>query len=127
MTEIRVRPRDNASLDPVSKANPLPVEVETLADRAHNAEVYNLTLTSADTQYSFAVPGSTRRLEFQIRTAASCRYAFEAGKVAAPTAPYMTLKAEDYYYSGAIDTIIGFTLYLASATAAVVAEILIWR
>ena len=89
--------------------------------------VYNLTLTSADTEYSQAMVANCRRIEFQARTEASVRFAFVTGKVATPTAPYMTLKAGDYYDSGPInqgDSPV--TLYLASATAGTIAEIISW-
>ena len=89
--------------------------------------VYNKTLTSADTEYSQAMPANCRGFEFQCRTENSVRFAFAAGKVATPTAPYMTLKAGDYYGSfpisqGASPSL----LYLASATAGVVVEIIAW-
>ena len=88
---------------------------------------YNKTLTSADTEYSQALPTNCRGFEFQSRTEADVRFAFATGKVATPTAPYMTLKAGDYYVSFPLSQ--GSspeTLYLASATAGVVVEILAW-
>ena len=89
--------------------------------------VYNVTLTSADTQYSQAMPANCRRFEFQCRTENTMRFAFETGKVATPTAPYMTLKAGDYYESGMINQAAApSTLYLASPTAGVIAEIIAW-
>lgn len=88
---------------------------------------YNVTLTSADTEYSQAMPDDCRGFEFQCRTEHDVRYAFVAGKVAGPTAPYLTLKAGDYYYSPPIfQDGTPSTLYLASATAGVIVEILAW-
>jgi hypothetical protein len=54
---------------------------------------YNVTLTNANTEYSQALPANCRKFEFQARTEATVRLAFVTGKVAASTAPYMTLKA----------------------------------
>lgn len=88
---------------------------------------YNVTCTLADTEYSQALPTNTRLFEFQARTEATLRYAFATGKVAASTAPFLTLKAGDYYCSpdlnqGASPS----TLYVASPTAGTVCEILAW-
>jgi hypothetical protein len=88
---------------------------------------YNLTLTDADTEYSQALPANCRGFEFQARTEAAVRFAFVTGKVAGPTAPYMTLKAGDYYSSPPLNQGASpSTLYLASATAGTVVEILAW-
>lgn len=89
--------------------------------------VYNVTLALADTEYNQVMPASCRRFEFQCRTSAAVQFAFVTGKVAAPTAPYMTLKSADAYDSGPINQEASpSTLYLASATAGVVVEIIAW-
>ena len=89
--------------------------------------VYNVTLTTANTEYSQAMPANCRGFEFQCRTEATVRFAVVTGKVATPTAPYMTLKAGDYYVSFPINQAAApSTLYLASATAGVIAEIIAW-
>lgn len=96
------------------------VNTSTLTD-------YNLTLTNANTEYSQALPTSCRGFEFQCRTENEVRYASSTGKVAGPAAPYMTLKAGDYYYSPMINQSSSpSTLYFASATAGVVMEIRAW-
>lgn len=102
----------------------LPVVSEGAAE---DPTEYNLTLTNANTQYSQALPIGCQGFEFQCRTEADIRFAFVTGRVAAPTPPYLTLKAGDYYVSPAIsqgDT--PSTLYFASATAGVVVEIIAW-
>ena len=89
--------------------------------------VYNVTLTTLNTEYSQAMPANCRRIEFQCRTENTMRFAFVTGKVATPTAPYMTLKAGDYYDSGIINQGASpSTLYLASPTSGVAAEVLCW-
>ena len=89
--------------------------------------IYNVTLTTADTEYSQAMPANCRRFEFQCRTEHEIRFAFVTGKVAGSTAPYATLKAGDYYESGAINQGASpSTLHFASATAGVVIEVLTW-
>ena len=86
--------------------------------------LYNITLTLADTEYSQALPAGTRSIRFMARTAAAVRFAFVTGKVATPTAPYMTLPASSGYAQEHIYT--GATLYFASASAGTVVELEVW-
>ena len=85
-------------------------------------QVFNKTLTVADTEYSQALNAGWG-FEFQARTEVTIRFAFVADKVATPTAPYMTLKPGQWYFveGGNVET-----LYLASATAGTVVEIISW-
>jgi len=87
--------------------------------------VYNLTLTNANTEYSQQLPANCCRYDFQCRTAFDVRYAWVTGKVAGPTAPYMTLKAGGTFTSEFVPQSLGQqTLYFASAQAGVVVEII---
>ena len=86
--------------------------------------VYNVTLTNAGAEYSQALPPSTREYRFRCRTLFDVRYAWETGKVATPTAPYLTLPAGSDYHSDNND--IDKTLYLASSEAGVVVELEVW-
>ncbi len=90
--------------------------------------VYSVTLTNANTEYSQALPANCRGFEFQAGGDVAIRFAFVTGKVATPTAPYMDLKAGDYYFSyplnqGASPS----TLYFASGIAATVVQVLAWN
>jgi len=103
--------RINGKVDPVT-ATPTP---------------YNVTCTVADTEYSQALPANCRGFEFQARTEAVLRFAFVTGKVAGSVAPYLTLKAGDYYSSPAINQAASpSTLYVASPTAGTVVELIAW-
>lgn len=88
--------------------------------------IYNIEMTLADTEYSQALPANTKILEFREQsTGFVTRYAFAAGKVAAPTAPYRTLDV------GEVKTLDGLnlaaaTLYFACSTAGKVMEIEAW-
>lgn len=87
----------------------------------------NQTLTNADTEYSVALTGETIGFTMQARTAVDVRFAFVTGKVATPTAPYLTMKAGTSYelrLPQACRTAV--TLYLASGVAGTVVEILEW-
>lgn len=98
------------------------------------AEVFNVVMADADTEYSQLLPFGTKSIRFQARTAASIRYAFVTGKVATPTAPYMTLKSGGIYETiESLELTINAaqvsqtTLFLASASAAITVEIEVWR
>ena len=87
--------------------------------------LYAVTLTSADTEYSQALPAGLRALSFKARTSVAIRWAFATGKVAAPTDPYETLAAGQTYFK---ENLVGasLTMYLASATAGTVVEVEVW-
>lgn len=136
-TEVTVNPENTAA----TEDTPLPVrlypgdddgpQTVALTDTSEvlpqRSEPFNLTLTTADTEYYWTIPAGCRQFEWQCRTEAAVRHAFETGKVATPVAPYKTLKAGDYYYSGLLGTkSASRRLYFASATAGVVIEGEIW-
>jgi len=87
--------------------------------------IYNVTMTSADTEYSQAIPANTRRLTIQCQGAYDIRFAFASGKVATPTAPYGTIKKGMNYYEENLKTS-GLTVYVACGTTSQVAEIYCW-
>jgi len=90
---------------------------------------YNVTLTLADTEYSQALPTDTKEFRFRCRALLEeyydIRYAFVTGKVATPTAPYLTLPAGSDYYSD-MSNLRSKTLYLASSQAGVIIELECW-
>ncbi len=88
-------------------------------------ETYNVTLTNANTEYSQTLPSNVRAVAFRCRTACDVRFAWESGRVAAPIAPYQTLKANGEYWKDNI-RVSSLTLYLASDTAGVVVEVEAW-
>ena len=87
--------------------------------------VYNVTLVAADTEYPQALSANTREFRFRCRTLFDVRYAFVTGKVATPTAPYLTLPGGSDYWSDN-DNLASTTLYFASDEAGVVVEIEEW-
>jgi len=87
---------------------------------------YNLTLTVADTEYSQALPANCLKFWFQCRSDVSVRWQIVTGKVAGPTAPWLTLKPGQPVDSGDINSAAVMTLYFASATAGAVMEIVAW-
>ncbi len=87
--------------------------------------ISNVTITSANTEYSLTLLPETKRFTVKLRDGASFRLAFVSGKVATPTEPYLTINdgfgyTEDNVKYGNI------TLYMASPVATKVAEIVTW-
>ena len=63
------------------------------AERGENAVDVTIAMTSANTEYSVALPFGVKALEIQCREAFDIRHSFVAGKVATPTDPFRTLKS----------------------------------
>jgi len=97
--------------------------VDDSNSRATTVTIYNIGLTAEDTEYSQALPDSTKAITFQCRTDYDIRFAFVTGKVATLTAPYMTLKMGQNYFEDNLN-LTSKTLYLACATAAQIVEII---
>ena len=89
--------------------------------------VYNVTLTDANTEYSQVLATGASAFSMQCRTSFAVRFAWVTGKVATPTAPYGTMKADSSYdetFEAGNQS--ALTIYLASGTAGVVVEITVW-
>lgn len=79
-----------------------------------------LTLTNANTDYSFSVPPNTLKLTFKARTAVDIKYTFGAtGQIAAGN--YMTVPASAVV--GIDGHLIAQTIFFQSATAGAIVEI----
>jgi len=85
---------------------------------------YNISVDVGSTEYSQALPANTRAIEFRSRLEVDVIYSFEAGKVAGPTANYLTLDGGLQYYKEGLN-LTGKTLYVAG-TAGDVVELLAW-
>jgi hypothetical protein len=88
--------------------------------------LYNVTCTNANTEYSQAITNGTKHLSIRCRTGDVLRLAFVTGKVATPTAPYITIPAGASWESPPDLDTTGATIFLASPTAGVVAEVEEW-
>lgn len=91
-------------------------------------EIYNVTLTSANIQYTMAFPPNTRYFRVSIRAGLATntyRLAYVTGKVATSVAPFLTYTQDKQYIMSDI-RVNNLTLYLASSTAGAVAEIEVW-
>lgn len=89
--------------------------------------VSNLTLVAADTEYSVALPASCKYFQFQCRTAVDIRFQFVTGKVAVPTAPWMTLKSGQAYNSPEKLTMApGLSVFFAGDAGGEIVEFIAW-
>jgi len=87
---------------------------------------YHSTMTAGDTEYATAIPQGAKSIKIQAQTAVVLRLAFVTGKVATPTAPYWTIKANAVYESDDLNlwrTDDVSNIYLASPTLGTVVEI----
>lgn len=84
---------------------------------------YTLELTTADTEFSIALPVNFG-FEVHVRSQVDVRFAFETGHVADLTEPYLTMPWNwDFYQSGRFDDV---TLYFATdSVTPVVVEIIV--
>jgi hypothetical protein len=85
-----------------------------------------ITLTLANTQYSFTFPPGTIAWSMKAGSSHAVRWSFTSGRVAGPTGGYMTMDAGDAYNSPEQGQADGQTLYLASANAGTVVNIVVW-
>jgi hypothetical protein len=83
-----------------------------------------VTLVLADTEYPVQIPASLG-YEFRARGNVELRYAYTAGRVAAPDDPYLTLEAGEQYHVNA--RLAAHTLYLATATPGTIVELLVYE
>ena len=113
-SKIQIEDSDESTIDPAIEENQAPPGTSPV--------VYNKTMTSADTEYSQALPAGTKAFTMQCRGDYDVRFAYVTGKVATPTAPYMTLKAGQNYFEDRLN-LTSKTVYLACATASQVMEI----
>jgi len=91
--------------------------------------IYNVAMTNADTEYSQALPEGTKRFSISVQSGAAAdifRVAFVTGKVATPTAPYLTYAGDVEYFEDAL-SLDSQTVYFACDSAGKVAQIIAWR
>lgn len=90
--------------------------------------IYNVDLTASATEYSQVLPNGCRAFSISIQDGASPNtytIAFETGKVAGPTAPYITLPATVEYSQDNL-YLTGTTIYISSSAVSQVAQIIAW-
>jgi hypothetical protein len=84
-------------------------------------QVFNLTLTSADTEYSLTLPENTYKVMMQARGSADVKFSYVSGESGST---YFTVKSGQTYWDDNINT--ASTMYVQSGTASTVVEVLTW-
>lgn len=85
--------------------------------------ISNVTLTTANTEYSYTVPEYTFKLQIKARsTTAAIKVAYVSGESGTN---YFTIPAGQTYWEDNIT--VAFTIYMQSTTAGTVAEVLTWQ
>ncbi len=104
--------------------------IATAAEAADQAATtiteYNIILTEADKEYSQALPANTKKIEFWSRGKYAFRHSFTTGKVAGPTAPYLTAFANSCYESPGVANLTSKTIYFATDSPGDVIEMRVW-
>ena len=95
-------------------------------------DAFNVEITTADTEYSVAIPANTKKIRFKLRyedggsigawihpssVYHDIRWAWETGKVAGSTSPYFTLHWDEEYTIEGLN-LTGARLYFASGLVA---------
>lgn len=91
-------------------------------------EIFNVTMTNADTEYSQALPKGCKRFYASVFDGESLdnyRLAYVIGKVATPTAPYLKYNCNIEYYEEGLN-LDAVTLYFACSAAGKTMQILAW-
>jgi len=91
--------------------------------------IYNVTITTANTEYSQLLPDNTLAFEISIIDGVDSNtyvIAFETGKVAAPTAPYLKFEQNIAYFKENIN-LVSKTIYIGSSANSKTAQIIVWQ
>jgi hypothetical protein len=99
-----------------------PVQIEP----ATTPTIFNVAMPSGNTEYSQALPANTKKFTVSLRESdATYRLAFEAGRVAAPTAPFLAVPVGGQYFEDHV-RLTGMTLFFACPVAGKNVQIIAW-
>jgi hypothetical protein len=90
--------------------------------------IYNIAIADPDTEYSLELPSGTKAFAFSIQDGAEAnnfRIAFETGKVATPTPPFLKYSCIAEYAEKGL-YLNSKELFFACSVGAVVAQIIVW-
>lgn len=90
--------------------------------------IYNIVMTLADTEYSQLLPDNTKKVSANVQDGSSAdniRFAWEIGKVATPTTPYLKFPQNVQVEESDLK-LITKTLYFASSVAGKTIQIQVW-
>jgi hypothetical protein len=99
--------------------NPVPVE---LSQSARQAEIFNITLSSANTEFSQALPSNTRKFILKTRGSSILKFSFVSGESGTK---FITLKPGAVYTDDNLYA--SETIYFQSPTSGDVVEIIAYN
>lgn len=100
--------------------------VQQQITKAKTPTIYNVTMINLDTEYSQALPTKTKKFLIHLKEEGiAFRLAFETGKVATPTEPYLTIPKDRAYCEDLVE-VTDTTLYFACSTAGQHIQIICW-
>jgi hypothetical protein len=109
-----------------------PIYVIEASAGATTCTIYNVTMSSANHEYSQALPSNCKRWQIKSRVAATpanmgdiIRWSMETGKVATPIVPYAVVPAGSGHSESGL-LLESSTLYFASPVNTDVCEIIAW-
>lgn len=89
---------------------------------ASNPTIYNLSMPTANTEYSQSLNNSTKKILIRTRNGSQAKFAFVA---AGTTTAWITIKSGAVYFEENLD-LNSATIYIQSSGTGEVAEILEW-
>ena len=96
---------------------------------ARKPKIINKTMTTANKEYSIALPAKTKKFLVKMRSLdADFLIAFERGSVdaATPTREYFTVNIGDAYYEDDLDLKEIFSIFVMCASAGKIIELIAW-
>lgn len=83
------------------------------------------TLTSANTEYEISIPQGTQQFQLYTKASVALRIAYETGKVAGSTEPFLQIDSGNTYF---VDKVLARSLkvYVACGTAGTVVHVHGW-
>ena len=93
-------------------------------------DIFNVSMPLANTEYSLVLPARTKKMDVSViggDSSINFRVAFQTGRVATPTAPFLQLFGNQVYFSHRVFLPSPTTIYFACSTAGRVMQIETWR
>ncbi len=93
-------------------------------------EIFNVNMPLANTEYSLSLPAGSKKVDLGViggDGSFNYRVAYTAGRVAAPTAPFIQLLGSQVYFAHGIFLPSATNIFFACSTAGRVMQIEVWR
>jgi hypothetical protein len=92
-------------------------------DPVSTPAINNVSVPTASTEVSFALPSGTKRFTIKARQTARLQLSFESGESGTE---YLTVHAGCAFSESSLDSSVDYTLYFQSSVAGITVEILSW-